>query len=130
MTEFSLPIRVYLEDTDAGGIVYYVNYLKYMERSRTEWLRTTGFDFNALIACKLQFVVHSMQADYHMPAKMDDELNVTTTLEKVARTYILFAQEVRRQESVLCSAKVKVACISSETLRPKPMPRSLFEVKN
>lgn len=130
MTEFSLPIRVYLEDTDAGGIVYYVNYLKYMERSRTEWLRTTGFDFNSLIACKLQFVVHSLQADYRLPAKMDDELSVTTTLEKVARTYILFEQEVRRQASVLCSAKVKVACICSETLKPKPMPHSLFEAKN
>ncbi len=122
MNEFSLPLRVYLEDTDAGGIVYYVNYLKFMERARTELLRALGFDFSQLSADKLQFVVHSMNAQYRKPARMDDELLVTAIVQQLARTYVVFQQQVRRGQDVLCEAEIKVACVDTTYLRPAALP--------
>ncbi len=126
MTEFSIPLRVYLEDTDAGGIVYYVNYLKYMERARTEWLRALGFDFQVLAAQSFQFVVHSMQIDYKLPAKMDDQLTVTAKLQKQARSYLVFQQRILKQGEPLCVGQVKVACVDAHTLKPMAMPDKLI----
>lgn len=122
MTEFSIHLRVYLEDTDAGGIVYYVNYLKFMERARTELLRSLGFEFAALSSEQLQFVVHSVDAQYRKPARMDDELIVTAVVEQLARTYIVFHQQVRRGDEVLCDAHIKVACVDTTQLRPAALP--------
>ena len=122
MNEFSIPIRVYLEDTDAGGIVYYVNYLKFMERARTELLRSLGFEFNQLSADNLQFVVHSVSAQYRKPARMDDELLVTAVVQQLARTYVVFQQQVRRGEEILCDAQVKVACVDTAHLKPALLP--------
>ncbi len=122
MNEFSTKFRVYLEDTDAGGIVYYVNYLKYMERARTEWLRSLGVEFEGLQHFGCQFVVHSVQANYKKPARMDDELIVTAQVEKLGRTYVIFKQRVLKQESVLCEAVVKVACVDVDSLRPRVLP--------
>ena len=125
MSEFFIRIRVYLEDTDAGGIVYYVNYLKFMERARTELLRSLGSEFSELYSTRLQFVVHSLEAQYRKPAQADDELIITACVEKIARTYILFAQQVRRGEELMCEAKIKVACVDADKLKPAPIPEQL-----
>ena len=97
-SEFSIPIRVYIEDTDAGGIVYYVNYLKFMERSRTEFFRALGYHKPAILDEGLLLVVHSAQIDYHRSARLDDELSVTTCIIKLARTYVEFKQQVFRNQ--------------------------------
>lgn len=125
MNEFFIRIRVYLEDTDAGGIVYYVNYLKFMERARTELLRSLGSEFGELYRQRLQFVVHSVEAQYRKPAVADDELTVTAQVEKIARTYILFAQQVRRGEELMCEARIKVACVDADKLKPAAIPQTL-----
>lgn len=122
MNEFSIPVRIYLEDTDAGGIVYYVNYLKYMERARTELLRHLGFEFGSLGADGLQFVVHSVDAQYRKPARMDDELKITAAIERLARTYVVFHQQVQRGDDILCDARIKVACVDNRQLRPALLP--------
>ena len=122
MNEFSIGIRVYLEDTDAGGIVYYVNFLKFMERARTELLRSLGFEFAELSADNLQFVVHSVDASYRKPARMDDELQITAVVEQLARTYVVFHQQVRRGAEVLCDARIKVACVDTAHLKPAVLP--------
>lgn len=122
MSEFSIPVRVYLEDTDAGGIVYYVNYLKFMERARTELLRKLGFEFGQLGADSLQFVVHSVNANYRKPARMDDALTITADVAQLARTYVVFHQQVRRDDEVLCDAQIKVACVDTLNLKPAVLP--------
>jgi 4-hydroxybenzoyl-CoA thioesterase len=125
MSEFSTVIRVYLEDTDAGGIVYYVNYLKFMERARTELLRHLGCEFDELYRSKLQFVVHSVEAKYTKPAQMDDQLTVSANVEKIARTYIQFSQQVRKGDTLMCDARIKVACIDAEKHKPAAIPLPL-----
>jgi 4-hydroxybenzoyl-CoA thioesterase len=125
MTEFNIPIRVYIEDTDAGGIVYYVNYLKFMERSRTEFFRSLGYHKAAVLGDGLLFVVHSAQIDYQRPARLDDQLVVTTMLTKMARTYVEFKQQVIRDEDVLCSAHIRIACVDSITIKPCAMPNHM-----
>ena len=125
MSEFSIQVRVYLEDTDAGGIVYYVNYLKFMERARTEWLRSIGSEFEALYDEQRQFVVHSLETQYKKPARMDDELTITAAIEKLGRTYILFRQQVIKQAQVMCEAQVKVACVNAQTMKPAAIPAAL-----
>lgn len=125
MSEFSIRVRVYLEDTDAGGIVYYVNYLKFMERARTEWLRSIGSEFEALYDEQRQFVVHSLETQYKKPARMDDELTITAAIEKLGRTYILFRQQVIKQAQVMCEAQVKVACVNAQTMKPAAIPAAL-----
>ena len=125
MSEFFIPVRVYLEDTDAGGIVYYVNYLKFMERARTELLRQMGSQFGELYDQGLQFVVHSLDAQYRKPARADDELQVSAWVEKIARTYILFHQQVKRGEELMCEARIKVACIDAVKHKPAAIPPEL-----
>jgi len=120
---FLLPIRVYIEDTDAGGIVYYVNYLKYFERARTELMRAAGFAKAGLMDEKTQFVVHGLSVDYHKPAKLADELIASASVERCRRASMWFAQRIMRGDEVLCSAQVKVACVQPGTLRPQPLPR-------
>ena len=125
MSEFFITVRVYLEDTDAGGIVYYVNYLKFMERARTELLRTMGSEFGELFKNRLQFVVHSLEAQYCKSARADDELRVTAGVEKIARTYILFRQQVFRDRDLMCDARVKVACVDADRHKPAAIPKQL-----
>lgn len=121
---FRLPVRVYIEDTDAGGIVYYVNYLKFMERARTEWLRALGFQHYSLLADDFLFVVHRAEVDYRKPARIDDQLVVTVTVEKAGRASLLFGQQVLRaaDNELLAAGVIKVACVSREKLAPRPMP--------
>lgn len=125
--EFIHPIRVYIEDTDAGGIVYYINYLKYMERSRTEFLRSLGYGKAAVLEGGLLLVVRSMQVDYLLPARLDDEVVATAHLQKVAKTYVIFEQELRRANDILCQATVKVACVTQKegSMRPTTMPAAM-----
>lgn len=130
-TEFTLPIRVYVEDTDAGGIVFYANYLKFMERARTELMRSLGYDKPALFD-GLQFVVHEVALKYHSPAVLDDQIFVTATLSKATRVTFEMTQKVYRGESVndrqlLVEGSVKVACIDTHSKRPKGMPKIMFE---
>jgi 4-hydroxybenzoyl-CoA thioesterase len=127
MTAFALPVRVYIEDTDAGGIVYYVNYLKFMERSRTEFLRSLGYDKPAILGEGLLLVVHSAQVIYRRPARLDDQLEVTTEVVKIARTYVEFQQNILRGNELMCEGLIRIACVSGETMRPNPIPIAMFE---
>lgn len=126
----TIRLRVYIEDTDAGGIVYYVNYLKFMERARTEFLRSLGLGKAALFADELMFVVTSLQSDYILPAKLDDELEVSSDVQRVGASFVLFRQEIRRLNDgaeLLCRGETKVACVSRETRKPVAMPKPLRE---
>lgn len=121
-----IPVRVYIEDTDAAGIVYYVNYLKFMERARTELLRSLGYGKAAFFAEGLMFVVHSMQINYRASAKLDDELIVSAGVKKVSRAAVVFTQVVKRAEQVLCEGEIKVACASRETHKPTAIPDKVY----
>ena len=126
MAEFRFPVRVYWEDTDAGGVVYYASYLKFLERARSEWLRGLGVDQVRLMRDeRLQFVVVEANVRYHRPAKFDDQLVVSVTLESVRGASIAMGQEVRRGEELLVSATVRAACLDSDTLKPRPLPKAL-----
>lgn len=125
-SEFSLPVRVYIEDTDAGGIVYYVNYLKFMERARTELLRVLGFNKPAVLEEGLLLVVHSAQIDYKSPARLDDALQITAELERLGKTYVVFRQRVLRDELCLAEASIKVACVSRAAMRPAALPSRFY----
>ena len=122
MTDFAHPVRVYIEDTDAGGIVYYVNYLKFMERSRTEFLRALGYDKPAILDDGLLLVVHAAQVEYRRSARLDDQLQVTTGIIKLARTYIEFKQQVLCGQEVLCTGNIRIACVTGATMKPHALP--------
>ena len=122
---FTWPLRVYYEDTDAGGIVFYANYLKFFERARTEWLRACGVNQHQLRQDEgAIFVVKRATVDYHAPAKLDDELNLTLRIEKLGRASVQFIQEARCANVLLAVANVKVGCIDAVTLRPRALPDS------
>ncbi|MBY0240878.1 MAG: tol-pal system-associated acyl-CoA thioesterase [Burkholderiaceae bacterium] len=124
-SDFIWNVRVYYEDTDAGGIVYYANYLKFFERARTEWLRAIGANQHQLLQeHDAMFVVKSVSADYHAPAKLDDVLKLTLRIEKLGRASIQFVQEAWNGEQLLNSARVKVGCVDS-SLRPRAVPESV-----
>ncbi len=126
---FSFPVRVYWEDTDAGGIVYYANYLRFLERARTEWLRALGVDQAALLRDeRLQFAVVEAHIRYHRPARYGDELIVTVAVEERRGASITMRQEVRLgavDGELLVSATVRAACLDSDGLRPRPLPDAL-----
>lgn len=122
---FAIPVRVYIEDTDAGGIVYYVNYLKFMERSRTEFLRALGYDKPAILEGGLLLVVHSATINYRRPARLDDLLQVSAYPEKLARTYIEFHQQVTRGDEVLCEGVIRIACVQAATMKPCALPADI-----
>ena len=126
--EFLWPIRVYYEDTDAGGVVYHTNYIKFMERARTEWLRSLGFEQDELRDNHgVIFAVRSVQADYNLPAKFNDELMVSSKVIKFGKASITLEQEVKRKNSVLCKGIIKVATLDNKSFRPKAMPETLYE---
>lgn len=125
---FALRARVYFEDTDAGGIVYYVNYLKFMERARTELVRFLGFDQSVLQRENIIFVVHSVSARYHAPARLDDELVVSAAVSELKRASIRFVQQIRRGDgTLLCEGEVLVACVSGDRYKPRTIPAALAE---
>lgn len=125
--EFRLALRVYIEDTDAQGIVYYVNYLKYMERARSDWLRSYGFVHPAFWGSDRIFVVHSLSVDYKNSARLDDEIVVTARGVGHGRAYFNVEQKVFRGDELLCVGEVKVACVNQQTNRPVAMPPELLE---
>ncbi|MGO2880545.1 MAG: tol-pal system-associated acyl-CoA thioesterase [Halomonas sp.] len=121
-TSFSMPLRVYMEDTDAGGIVYYVNYLKFMERARSEWLREQGLNQQTLLDEGTQLVVYRLACHYAKPARLDEALEITARVIDIGRCRVTFEQFVMRGEELLCSATVEIACLSAERMRPKAWP--------
>jgi tol-pal system-associated acyl-CoA thioesterase len=125
--EFSLPLRVYIEDTDAGGIVYYVNYLKFMERARTEFMRFVGFGKDAIFNRDLMFVVRDVALHYKQPARLDDELLATATIGKLGGASMTLRQSVRRGEEVLVDGEVTIACVDSAGVSPRRMPRDMLD---
>lgn len=127
MREFNLPVRVYIEDTDAGGIVYYVNYLKFMERARTEFMRELGFDKPAISDDGKLLVVHSLETQYKRPALLDDALQVTAQVIRLKRSFLVFRQQVKRGDTVMCEADIKVACVERESMKPTAIPDIMRE---
>lgn len=123
--EFSLPIRVYIEDTDAGGIVYYVNYLKYLERSRTELMRTFGLERAAVSDAGWNFVVSDVSLSYKEPARLDDQLHATAVISAVGGATINFHQTVRRDDTVLVAGDIQIACVDRGTGRPTRLDAAL-----
>lgn len=121
-------MRVYYEDTDRGGVVYYANYLKFMERARTEWLRALGFEQTALARDHgAAFVVRSLTIDYLKPAAFDDELAVSVELEDLRAGQIILMQRITRVADELATARVRLACVNTATFRPVRIPRSVAE---
>ena len=123
--EFSLPIRVYIEDTDAGGIVYYVNYLKYLERARTELMRTFGLERAAVADAGWNFVVSDVSLSYREPARLDDQLHATAVISAVGGATINFHQKVRRADAVLVAGDIQIACVDRGTGRPTRLDAAL-----
>ncbi|EED34501.1 tol-pal system-associated acyl-CoA thioesterase [Luminiphilus syltensis NOR5-1B] len=129
--EFSLPVRVYIEDTDAGGIVYYVNYLKYFERARTEFMRTLGYDKAALLDDDLMFVVTGVSVDYKQSARLDDCLQVTASIVSAGAAKVVFNQSVRRDDdAVLAEGTVTIATVAREEGVARRMPAEMRRTLN
>jgi acyl-CoA thioester hydrolase len=125
--QYQILTRVYWEDTDAGGVVYYANYLKFMERCRTDWLRALGIDQLHLRDERgLQFAVVSVTVDFLRPAVLNDEIIVTAELMRMSGATITFKQTIMRGDAQLIDASTRVACLDSGTLKPRPIPKDLF----
>ncbi len=125
---FAWPVRVYYEDTDAGGVVYYANYLKFFERARTEWLRGLGLNQDKLAQREgLIFVVRRALLDFARPARLDDMLEVTVEPLKIAHVYVKLAQEASCGTQVLARAEIKMACLNMRNFKPVAIPQSLRE---
>ena len=131
-SDFNWKVRVYYEDTDAGGIVFYANYLKFFERARTEWLRVAGIGQQLLSEShRVMFVVKSTAVDYHAPAKLDDELKLSVVVERLGRASVQFVQEAWRVRGedlqLLASGRIKVGCVDTATFRPSPIPDEVLD---
>ncbi|WAK03144.1 tol-pal system-associated acyl-CoA thioesterase [Methylobacter sp. YRD-M1] len=127
MKKFIWPVRVYYEDTDAGGVVYYANYLKFFERARTEMLRAMGYEQDQLMAEGIIFVVRSIQVDYLIPARFNEQLQVSADLSLVKKASFDFEQQITRGDEVLCKGIIRVACLDVQTMRPKAIPENIQE---
>ncbi|MBD3642013.1 MAG: tol-pal system-associated acyl-CoA thioesterase [Marinobacter sp.] len=127
---FELPIRVYIEDTDAGGIVFHAKYLHYMERARTEWVRSCGVGLRAGLADNISYVVQRMNIHYAVPARLDDQLLVTAEPVAYGRVWMNFRQRVLRasDRTLLCEADVRVACVALDTGRPRRLPENMQDL--
>jgi len=129
MMSFILPVRVYLEDTDAQGVVYNASYFRFFERARTEWLRVQGIDHNSLRELAgISLVLSEIEARFRVPAQLDDMLHVSAELAKVSPVRFIFNQSARRESpdgEVLCKAVSKVACVDVETGKPQRLPPDL-----
>ena len=124
---FTIPIRVYYEDTDTGGVVYYANYLKFFERCRTEWVRLSGHD-QAVLASEhgVAFVARKANCEYLRPARLDDLLTIGLQIEKMTRVRIVFSQTVHRGEELLVTGSVEIACVNTANMAPAPIPDFLY----
>jgi len=122
----SIPVRVYFEDTDAEGVVYYANYLRYMERARTEWLRALGFEIDRLAADGFVFAVRTARIDFVRPARLNDLLTVSVTLDKAGRVSMDLTHDITRDEATVCRGAVRLACLQRETFAPLRIPDKLL----
>ncbi len=128
MNVFHWPVRVYYEDTDAGGVVFYANYLKFFERARTEMLRSMGFEQDRLMAeQKLVFVVRSVHVDYLKSARFNELLDVSAAVVSAKKTSFNFEQTITRDDLVLCKGEVRIACVDLETMKPKVIPDNILK---
>lgn len=132
--EFILPIRVYYEDTDVAGVVYYANYLKFYERARTEWLRSLGYDQDVLIEQGLAFAVAHVDVRYFAPARFNEQLEVKTSIVSTRKASVIFHQKIfsekldeNGEKKLINEATVRVACVDLKTMTPKSMPEYLIE---
>ncbi len=124
LAPFSLPVRVYFQDTDAGGVTFHGAYLQFLERARTEWLRERGFDSRTLSErFHSLFMVRKLEINYRQPAVLDDLLLVTARIAYLGRAQLTFAQQVLRGTELLAEASVNVACVGVEDLRPQAIPQ-------
>jgi acyl-CoA thioester hydrolase len=124
---FTWPIRVYFEDTDSGGIVYYANYLRFFERARTEWLRARGFEQAALAAeYKVAFVVRSLSIEFLQPARFDDVLEMTVEPLEIGASQVMLAQRALRRGEELVTARVRIACVNTASFRPARIPKAVI----
>lgn len=125
---FILPIRVYYEDTDAGGVMYHSNYLNFFERARTEMLRDLGFEQDELHTQHgVFFAVRSMQIEYLRPAKFNDLVQVSATISQTKKASLIFEQTLKRDEVTLCTANCKIACLNADKLTPTAIPDFLLQ---
>jgi tol-pal system-associated acyl-CoA thioesterase len=122
---FSLPVRVYYQDTDAGGVVFHANYLAFFERARTEWLRRLGFDIGAMAREGLLFIVREVRVSYSRPAFLDDALEVTVGVEHLGRAQFTLEQRVERGAELLARGSINLGCVSAGEFRPLRVPDSL-----
>jgi acyl-CoA thioester hydrolase len=131
VADFQWQIRVYYEDTDSGGVVYYANYLRFMERARTEWVRMLGFEQDALIRDDgVLFAVKSASLEYRRPARFNDQLAVTVRLVERRRASLRFEQVVSRpgdEGGPLCTAQIRIACLDAGSLSPRPIPAKVYK---
>lgn len=123
--EFSFGVRVYIEDTDAGGIVYYVNYLKFMERARTELMRSLGFGKDYIFNHNLMFVVRDIAVAYLRPARLDDQLTATASIRELRGASLVLHQEVRRDDELLARGEVTIACVERNGVKPRRLPAEM-----
>jgi acyl-CoA thioester hydrolase len=129
--KFILPVRVYYEDTDACGVVYYANYLRFFERARTEMLRAMGYEQDELIVNEgIIFAVRSVQADYLSPARFNELLEVSAEVILAKKVTFTFEQLITRGDDVLCKSIIRIACLDAKTMRPKAIPENLIRAVN
>lgn len=125
---FKFPVRVYYEDTDAGGVVYHSNYLNFYERARTEYLRDLGFEQDELLTQNIVFVVRRCEIDYLKPAKFNDQLVVTVEIEKIKRASVTFKQKIMSNAgNLLSTAQVVVVCVALEHMKPTAIPSIILK---
>jgi acyl-CoA thioester hydrolase len=125
---FTWPARVYFEDTDTGGVVYYANYLRFLERARSEWLRALGFDQRKLmLETGLGFAVRSVTAEYLKPARLDDELQITCAIQSLGRAQMILAQTVERGTDTLLTATVRLVCMDLARGKAAAVPANIYE---
>lgn len=127
-TGFRWPIRVYYEDTDASGVVYHANYLRYFERARTEWLRDLGFDQARLHAEQgVAFTLASAKVDFRAPARLDDRIEVVTRIDGFRRASLMFGQHIEHEGRLLATGEFRVGCVDSASFRPRALPAAIFK---
>jgi len=125
---YSWPVRVYYEDTDAGGVVFYANYLKFFERARTEMLRAMGYEQDQLIADEgIIFVVRAVQVEFLIPARFNEQLQVSARVGQAKKASLIFEQQIKRGDEVLCEGSIRIACVDAKSMRPKAIPEKLLE---
>ena len=123
---FTLQVRVYYEDTDAAGVVYYASYLKFLERARTEWLRALGYEQTRLVQeLGIAFAARSLSAEYLLPARLDDMLTVVSTVESLGRAQLVFAQQVERDGTVLLTSQMRIACFDPVRGKATAIPNGI-----